>query len=784
MIGKDEEKFIKPCLESALPVFDELVFVDTGSKDKTKSIITEICKKNGKQLKIIDSPWRDDFAYHRNESFAPARGDWIFWLDCDDVIDNPSALREFVENNSQNIEGVTLPYDYAKDEYGNVVVVHWRERLLKNLRDGSGNCMWRWSDRIHEYLEYPEGVRFSFYDGCRVIHNRDFAADKESSASKDPDRNIRILEKCVEEEGGYENASSRRLVYLGNEYWARGKYEKAEEAFKAYLTKSDCPEEALQVHCKLAIMCRDRGDIEAAYSHAYNALRLNATWPDPYLLFAQLELNMGRFDQAYQLARAASVMPVPSTHLILNPLNYSYVPEAIQYKSKLLSGDIEACLPHLEKVMRIHPDEEARKDYEFVVKELERRKTVESVVRLAGYMSPEVMATLPEEVRAEPIVQDIMAVSLEEKKKPSRVGKKRLAIFTGPHLESWSPESLKKGGIGGSETAVVNIARELCERGIDVTVYGEPGADVGEHDGVLYLPSNALGNHDRFDVFISSRRAHIVNADIKAGRKVLWLHDVCIGDSLTKTIAEKYDNFMTVSRWQAQQYISLYEGVTAEKLIITSNGISISLLEKAFNEFDGSKDPYKFIYSSSPDRGLEYLLDMWPDIKELIPEATLDIYYGWVNFDYAAKYDPGLRELKARILYKLDILKDLGVNHHGRVDQVELYKRMLASSWWVYPTNFCETSCITAQETVACGVYPIVSDLAALPETLKGYGTLIKGSPDYPSVRKEFIKAIQDRIELLKTNPEEANKQASEAASKVPVSWSEVADQWYKEFFS
>ncbi len=97
MIGKDEEKFIKPCLESALPVFDELIFVDTGSKDKTKSIITEICKKNGKQLKIIDSPWRDDFAYHRNESFAPARGDWIFWLDCDDIIDNPEVLREFVE---------------------------------------------------------------------------------------------------------------------------------------------------------------------------------------------------------------------------------------------------------------------------------------------------------------------------------------------------------------------------------------------------------------------------------------------------------------------------------------------------------------------------------------------------------------------------------------------------------------------------------------------------------------------------------------------------------------
>ena len=784
MIGKDEDKYIGPCLESALGVFDELVFVDTGSKDKTKSIVTEICSKNKKSLKLINSPWREDFSYHRNESFDAATGDWILWLDCDDLLSNASVLRSFVEEKGAFFDGVTLPYDYAKDEYGNVVVVHWRERVLRNIREKEpSRCAWKWEDKIHEYLVYPENAKFCFFDGCRVIHNRDFKNDQ-GKAAKDPERNIRILEKCVEQEGGYEEASPRRLVYLGNEYWSRGRYDEAIKAFEAYLRKSDCADEALQVHCKLSYIFYERGDLEAAYFNAYKALRLNAKWPDVYLLLAQLELNTGRFDQAIALATLASTLPPPSTHLILNPLNYSYVPDAIRYKAYLLKGDIEECLPYLEKALKLKADEDTKKDYEFVKMELERRKTVESVVRLSQFLNKEVISKLPDEIKAEPVIQHIVAKDIKKTKASNKRSKKRLAIYTGPHIESWSPLTYGLEGIGGSETAVINISEELTKLGVEVTVYGEPGPHVGEHGGVCYLPYSALSSDIEYDVFISSRRAEIVKTDIKAGRKVLWLHDVCIGDSLTKEIAKKYDTFMAVSRWQAQQYISLYEGVTAEKVIITGNGINTSLLEKAFLEFEGSKDPYKFIYSSSPDRGLEYLLDIWPDIKEKFPQATLDVFYGWRNFDFAAKQNLSLAALKQRILNYFDVLKDFGVKEHGRVNQLTLYKRMLESSWWIYPTNFCETSCITAQEVVACGVYPIVSDVAALPETLKGYGTFIKGSPEYPDVKNKFVSAIFDRMDFIHKNPEEAKKQVQEAASSIPVPWSEIANQWFKEFFS
>ena len=38
------------------------------------------------------------------------------------------------------------------------------------------------------------------------------------------------------------------------------------------------------------------------------------------------------------------------------------------------------------------------------------------------------------------------------------------------------------------------------------------------------------------------------------------------------------------------------------------------------------------IYSSSPDRGLELLLSLFPKVKEQVPEAKLDIFYGFENF--------------------------------------------------------------------------------------------------------------------------------------------------------
>ena len=59
MIVRDEENNIDRCLESVRGVFDEIVVVDTGSKDRT----VEIARSFG--ARVFDFVWVDDFAAAR-----------------------------------------------------------------------------------------------------------------------------------------------------------------------------------------------------------------------------------------------------------------------------------------------------------------------------------------------------------------------------------------------------------------------------------------------------------------------------------------------------------------------------------------------------------------------------------------------------------------------------------------------------------------------------------------------------------------------------------------------
>jgi glycosyltransferase involved in cell wall biosynthesis len=66
MIVRDEAAMIDACLASVKGLVSEMIVVDTGSRDDTR----ERARRAG--AKVFDAPWRDDFAWARNESIARA----------------------------------------------------------------------------------------------------------------------------------------------------------------------------------------------------------------------------------------------------------------------------------------------------------------------------------------------------------------------------------------------------------------------------------------------------------------------------------------------------------------------------------------------------------------------------------------------------------------------------------------------------------------------------------------------------------------------------------------
>lgn len=80
LIVRDEQSHLPACLEGIAPLVDEIVLVDTGSKDRTKDIARAY------QAHIFDFPWCDNFAAARNEALHHARGEWILQIDADEVV--------------------------------------------------------------------------------------------------------------------------------------------------------------------------------------------------------------------------------------------------------------------------------------------------------------------------------------------------------------------------------------------------------------------------------------------------------------------------------------------------------------------------------------------------------------------------------------------------------------------------------------------------------------------------------------------------------------------------
>ncbi|MGH9426892.1 MAG: glycosyltransferase family 2 protein, partial [Terriglobia bacterium] len=80
MIVKNEQRWLEDCLNSVKELVDEMIIVDTGSRDNT----VEIAQRFGARL--FDHPWSGDFSEARNHSLGSATGDWILVLDADEKL--------------------------------------------------------------------------------------------------------------------------------------------------------------------------------------------------------------------------------------------------------------------------------------------------------------------------------------------------------------------------------------------------------------------------------------------------------------------------------------------------------------------------------------------------------------------------------------------------------------------------------------------------------------------------------------------------------------------------
>ncbi|MBF0427667.1 MAG: glycosyltransferase family 2 protein [Magnetococcales bacterium] len=92
LMGRNEERFLPLSLPPLQRVADEIVFVDTGSTDRTLEIVRDF------GCRILHLPWNNDFSAPKNLALSHSRFQWILNVDCDEVLVDDEGFRERILN--------------------------------------------------------------------------------------------------------------------------------------------------------------------------------------------------------------------------------------------------------------------------------------------------------------------------------------------------------------------------------------------------------------------------------------------------------------------------------------------------------------------------------------------------------------------------------------------------------------------------------------------------------------------------------------------------------------
>jgi len=346
--------------------------------------------------------------------------------------------------------------------------------------------------------------------------------------------------------------------------------------------------------------------------------------------------------------------------------------------------------------------------------------------------------------------------------------KKPAIVFYNANNVPFDGSSLESKPIAGSETAIICMARELKNLGWNVHVCCN-AENEGIFDGVSYHHYSKINkatedlskNNVKLHTFVSSRDLRpFLGGRPPAEKTVLWVHDMpCESMQQLPKAIDNIDHVFFVSKYQADEYQKTYGNcVPQDKIYITRNGVDMKRFEK-----DIKKVPGKCVYTTTPFRGLDLLAGMWPQIKEQVPNATLDIYSGMSIYNMQEYPETD------KLFRYIDKIKNkYGITVHQPVKQDELADVLLEAPVMLYPSTFKETSCITAMEAIAANTAIITSSHSALRETIRDdEGVLIEGDPYSKEYQDKFVKAA---VQALKAT--------AHTVSTRNLGWNLVAENW------
>lgn len=279
----------------------------------------------------------------------------------------------------------------------------------------------------------------------------------------------------------------------------------------------------------------------------------------------------------------------------------------------------------------------------------------------------------------------------------------RINILCNFIVGGWKPTDIR---LGGTEESIVEWAKELKKRGHQVTIYDNDTRDSYNGGGDICI--------------------NIKSSEIDSKEPTLYLTNETDADQ--KDLS-KYAGVIWPSNWAKDN--------------IPVNNINKYILPHGYDPekiYPTKKVPKQCFYASSPDRGLDTLLEVWPTVLGAHPDATLLVTYGG--------HVPGVMNL-------------------GEVDEDTMNDLYRTSDFWCHPASGGELYCMTGKKAQVAGCIPIIIPVMALNETVRR-GFKAETAKDYAQTLIEALNTPEKFKDIMR---QDVIKNAN------AVTWEQSTDQ-------
>jgi len=682
MIIKNGGPLLETVLTENLPFIDRWCIIDTGSTDGTQDVIRRVLKN--KKGKLYEEPFVD-FKVSRNRCLELAGKTCKFTLMLDDTYSMRGDIREFLN---------TVRGDQFSDSFSLLIqsddTEYYSNRIVKTKTE------LRYIHTIHEVITDKNNINVTVPKDKAIIfdHRADYM-EKRTNDRKQFD--LQLLFKEIEDDPD----DPRALYYVAQTYGCIGDELNKAKFFELRINhpvqgyvqeKIDaCFELARTYNFKVDPLTKEFYKIEQPrlsseqwdickrlYEQAYE---LDKKRPDSVYFIGIRYYLEGDYKTAYTYFKKGFEIgyPIYSQYSLKPTLSFYFLPKFLAEVSYYVGDYVTG---FNASVFFLQNNKENCESWNLMVNwhEIHRNLT------LMG-----------------PVAQN--PVKLENV----------FCIVTDGGWEPWTGKDILTKGLGGSETWIIETARNLKNFNVMVFCKCEK-PEMFENVG--YNPIENFNNFIANNVVkycIISRYTQYIPVALNGHAENVGLifHDT-LSPELIIPKHPKLKWIFGLTDWHCDLIKRTFPQF--KEIIFTQNyGIN-----KSFNKI---KIKNSFIYSSFPNRGLVVLLQMWPRIKKLLPDAVLNIYCD-LDHEWSNKIAPD----EMKLIKTLIKVNKNGINSHGWVSKETLNSAWKTAEYWLYPCKFEETFCLTAVEAAITGTLAITNNLAALGETVGNRGLIVHGN--------------------------------------------------------